>query len=822
MKKSKEAILLVWLSALTIWFFWEFSQNVSLSNIPWTYVGIHGLFYLVGIASVMYTIGVKFFEKNIFAYLITVAMLLSFGAVGIAAVLSVLVVLISATLVGSIVFKTMGINQDNSTYYTLYFSVGIGIYAVLVSFMALIPINYPITYYLILFIPILVWFRELKILFLPLIDIHRIVSERISRYWFSSFGVFLLSLIYLSIALLPEFGHDAQTHHLRVPSYMFDHHLWNFNGAEHYGAVLPLNGNWIFSIVYMVGGESGVRLMNLVICGIITLYIGIFVNRWHLKNMYSISFLFFLSMPVTYLVTTSLFIENPLTLFITAAFYSFILYFDKLDKCFLYISAFLLGVSMGTKVQTVFIVFSLSLALLSDRHILLILKQSKGLLRGVGISILLFMAIGIIPYVVAYMKTGNPLFPYYNAIFKSPYHDMNKSFNPAFWREGINFETLKKITFFSEKYIEGQIGSAGWYFFILFPFICLSSFLYRKKQAFFFGVTAVIFIITVFQFQSYLRYIYPVYPLLIVFIVQGIGRLREESKIVGNIVYTISWILIFLNVMFLPAANFWYRDFNFSALFSPIDRKSLIYERAPYRQAVDYINTIEKSNINVCIAMTPLIWELKARPFNANVFSHPFSNAFYYADTEEKMLKLIKQNSIHYLLVDQNYHFLKIYNVMPIIEKITRVEKQFGDIAVRVLNDELSFNNELIKNPNFETIEGWSLTDTTGYQKKDRTIIVTSSNVATQAISVKPGEKLRMIVRVRCVKDKSLFRMQINWHNNKGKFIGTDLTPYTCSPDFKDYVREITVPLDANLGIIYANGHGQGDIIEFARVSLLR
>jgi len=118
---------------------------------------------------------------------------------------------------------------------------------------------------------------------------------------------------------MPELGHDALAIHLFIPSHVASRHSWDFNVQLYIWAVMPTLGDWIYCIAYSLGGETAARLLNvgflLVLCRLIRELIlwaggtaaGV---RW--------AILFALTTPLTFIASSSLFIELIWSAFVVA------------------------------------------------------------------------------------------------------------------------------------------------------------------------------------------------------------------------------------------------------------------------------------------------------------------------------------------------------------------------------------------------------------------------------------------------------------------------------------------------------------------------
>ena len=75
------------------------------------------------------------------------------------------------------------------------------------------------------------------------------------------------------------------------------------------------------------------------------------------------------------------------------------------------------------------------------------------------------MGLGLLPvaassYAYAWWITGNPLFPFYNAVFKSPYYPA-ENFRDLKWMAGVSWRSLWDLAFRTDAYGQFFPGAAG-------------------------------------------------------------------------------------------------------------------------------------------------------------------------------------------------------------------------------------------------------------------------------------------------------------------------------------------------------------------------
>ena len=804
------------LSILVAWFGWEFTHTVKFVEIPWGRSAIAhlGVFSIVIVGLFLFVR--QFLGQYAIGGLIAVSAIVAVGAVGVAPLFAVGAFLFSSTLLGEALTSAVGIKQRDLFHRLLQLALGAGVYATLVGLMVLVPVNYASVYFVLLVAPMFIWRSQAKELVAELFAAHQQLNEIVMRDWISSLVVFYFLAIYFCVALLPELGFDALAMHLTIPAHVAEHHRWGFDAEKYVWAVMPMNGDWLYTFAYMLGGEAAARLMNFALLLTITSLLASAVKAWASPKLVFLAIGMFLSLPLTYMESTTLFIENAWVVFALSGILCILLFVEYKESKYLLVASTLLGFALATKVLTVFLMVPLSVVAIYYVFRDLPSAEWKKLFAW---CLVIFLALGAIPYVIAYLKTGNPVFPFYNAIFKSPYFDTVTSFDQPTFKMGFNFLTLRDATFSSGKFVEGQTGSFGWVFFAILPLSFLAALISRAKYAVPLVFVSITFIAMAFHSQSYLRYIFPAIPLLILVMAQGIVSIRVESKYLGATVVVVSWLLVGLNLMFLPAASWWYREMNISPILNATSRADFIENRSPVRSAVEYINASEGAQARVGIFSAPFVAGLKGTPFFANWYNDKFIRDIYNVTNVSQLTGLLRKNGINKIILDDGF---SPPNIVPLLKSITTIEKQYGGISVRAVRRDLNFSEELLKSPDFQVITGWSLTDATQYNPKSHSVIVSISKIVTQAVEVTAGADYQLAATVRCVAPGSLFRLQVNWLSKKGDFLGTDLTPISCSEDFETHTKIVQAPNEASAGIIYATGHSGLDQVEYKSLSFKR
>jgi hypothetical protein len=153
------------------------------------------------------------------------------------------------------------------------------------------------------------------------------------------------------------------------------------------------------------------------------------------------------------------------------------------------------------------------------------------------------------------------------------------------------------------------------------------------------------------------------------------------------------------------------------------------------------------------------------------------------------------------------------------IEDITFKILDLGSVSVRRVRDEFYFHKELLTNPELKDGFGWNFSPSSHYDNTKGLMVVSINNLGTQAVNMLPGTRYLNSVIARCAKDPGIGRVQINWANKNGKFIGANIKTFDCAPMWSEISMEGVVPKEAKTAIVYVVGH-TATPIEYKKVSL--
>ncbi|MEO6292393.1 MAG: hypothetical protein ABIO88_07195 [Burkholderiaceae bacterium] len=713
----------------------------------------------------------------------------------------------ASALLGSwLLVKLKIINQS----WVNNFLVGAGVYGTVIGLLAHFPINYPGVYGILLAIPFML---DWRIAFDKCKEFQKYVagvSNSVININSLDIAIGVLALLYILVALMPELGYDSLVTHLFVPAHLSLRHQWGFDAGTYVWAVMPMLGDWIFSIGYMLDGETATRLFNVgfifVLAALLremVLWAGgtLLGARWVV--------LIFLSTPLTYTEGSSLYIESIWASFTVAGAFAVLRACTRVEKekFELVVAGLLLGCSLAAKAVT-FTYLPILVVLLIWHH--------KVWFKATGLQIILlgtclFLVIGLVPYLTAWVLTGNPVFPMFNKIFQSPYYSITENFNNTNYNSGFNWDILYRITFKTGKYLEANAGASGFQWLLLFMTSGIALLSLKHHKGIVLMLLGIVSAALVFHSQSYLRYIFPSYILLMTCVGVVLSTTLTMPLVTRNLWYAAAGTTVVLNLIFINSGNAFYQDFPVKSVFDKTQREQYLLNRLPIRFAVELVNKLNIENASVAVFADPLTAGLSGNAFYTNWYNPRFLKEITTASSEQDMLNIFIKNKITYLILDSNWKdtncCTSMLNKVELIEKTSEPLATYGAINVRRVKNNNEFKTELLQNSNFKSVVGWTLNVGAAYDADASIMTTAESSSAYQQVAISENRAYKNTVEARCGVQPTTGRVQVNWLNSKHQFINASIKTFECSADWMEQTMEVTSPKEAASAVVYVSGH---------------
>jgi hypothetical protein len=576
--------------------------------------------------------------------LAVVAIILTCGP---AATLTLAYMVVSSICLGHLLLgQFVTDREDTLTSVAIDAILGFALLSLFLNVAVHFPINTRRFYIVVLGVPIVPGHRHVADLWRRFRTWLAAPTEvRTSAAWLGSL-LGLILLIHLVMVAMPERYYDALAMHLRICTTVAHERCWHFDCANFAPAAMPMNGDLFFAVGYLLGGETGARLVNfLFFLVVVTLLYGEVRVRCG-TCCALLSAALFASLPVAFLETASLFVENELTAFLLAAFVVLARLDRQPRRGSVLAMAVLLGAAVSTKLHG-FIAAVLFGALTFG-----ILLRQRGVKQACALLLPAAMVVAVVgapPYLTACWKTGNPVFPFYNAVFKSPYFPSATNFVDAHWGR-IHWGLVYDLTFQTHRYLEAMDGAAGFYFLALGAAGAIMCCLRRDRIAVLALSIGVAYLIASGLFVGYLRYFYPVLPLLTLAIV-GPGLSDGGAKWARWATYAAGVVLIGLNVFFMPSAAWILSTFDCQAVLSREQRTQVLDLSVPERRLVEVVNRTAGDQAHVLFIGAPYATGLEGKAYFANWYAPALLQAILEARQPEDIERVLENAGITHILV---------------------------------------------------------------------------------------------------------------------------------------------------------------------------
>ncbi|MDP1722743.1 MAG: glycosyl transferase [Candidatus Gottesmanbacteria bacterium] len=714
---------------------------------------------------------------------------------------------VASAILGRYVLTVLHIKLEGDGWLT-NFLVGAGVYGTAAGLLAHFPVNYPGVYGVALSLPLILGWR---VVVEQVKNILALVAQR-SHAGFNvnklDVAIAVVALVYFVVALMPEVGFDALAMHLFVSAHLALRHQWGFDASTYVWAVMPMLGDWIFSVGYMLAGETAARLINVGF---------IFILGWLVRGLVlwaggsaigaRWAVLVFLSTPLTFTEGSSLFIESVWASFVVAGTLLVLRVSTASGnpKVELPVAGLLLGCALAAKAVT-FTILPVLLLLLVWRY--RSWYKTAGLLL-LALSLSLFLAIGIIPYATAWRLTGNPVFPLFNKIFQSPYYPSASNFDNPLFSAGITWDVLYRVTFESGKYLEAYAGASGFQWLLLFIPALVTLIALRQVRGVALLLVGTFAVAAVFYSQSYLRYVFPSCAILAAAMGVALSAEFSTRSFIRNGWYAAVVTAVALNLLFLNAGAF-YRDFALKPILHSSARDRYLLDRLPIRNAVELVNHLNIGRKPVAVFSAPMTAGLAADALYPNWYNYMFQGEIASIHTEQDVTNILLKRGVNFIILDSNWNGVggvRGPETRALFEKVTEKLAEYGSLSIRKVKIDYSFKTELLGNPDFTSIKGWALAPEAKYDAATGVVLTNVASSATQAVVVSSGRRYLNTVIARCAKEPTLGRIQINWLDANGQFVSTDIQTFECSSAWVEHAMEVTAPPNAANAVVYTTGH---------------
>ncbi|MDH5667349.1 MAG: hypothetical protein OEY86_04985 [Nitrospira sp.] len=557
---------------------------------------------------------------------------------------------------------------------------GIVVFGSLLGLLVHLPINTPGTWGLLFTLPILIGWRHVQTLWTSI--------KILSNHTFGGAHRFLLHCAILSaaslhflVSLMPEIGHDALAMHLFAPVYVAYHKSWHFDAETYVWAVMPMLIDWLYTAGYLLAGEIGARLVNT--GGVFLLAAVVYrIGRWTGAGEVPAAWgtLLLLVTPLTFTESSSLFVEGMWSAMVLGGTLALmrLMTTEGDTTTTVLLSGLLLGGAVASKAVTFTILPVLGLVVIIGYR----LWFSKDILRPLTRTLLIFVGIGIIPYATAYALTGNPVFPFFNEYFQSPFYpSVNFKPSPVFAR-GLSWDTLYSMTFESKRYMESTPGASGfqWIALVIPALIVLGTAGHRR--ALLLSLMALGWMWLTFQQVAYLRYVLPSFGLACVLVAAALSAPALNHRWTRHAWTTTAVLVVVLNLVHFNSGTY-YGEIDLAVITNREARETYIQHKVPVRWAANIINELNFGQRPVAVFSAPVTGGLRSEALYPCWYNFRFFEAARAATTHEEMGRLLARHNVRYVVLDEKWDLTKFF---PVVKDVTIEVARNQTVSVRRLD----------------------------------------------------------------------------------------------------------------------------------------
>ncbi len=690
--------------------------------------------------------------------------------------------------------------------------VGLVLYGTVVGLLAHVPVNYPGVYGMLLVAPVLAGWR------------HAATALLRARAWIASprpmdtsltlltSAIAAIALMHFLVSLMPEVGHDALASHLFIPAHLAWRHEWGFDVDSYVWAVTPMLGDWTYSLSYMLAGETAARLTNLggiLLLAALVREVALWAGSGEKGALWAA--LLLLTTPLTFTESSSLFIESVWTCLVVGGALAILRLQSSASTAAtgIVVAGVLLGGALAAKTVT-FMALPVLLLLM-----LIAFRQwlRPGIAGAIAVGLALFLAIGTIPYLTAWLFTGNPVFPFFNAYFESPHYALENFQAPAIFERGMTWDVLYRITFESGKFLEAMPGAAGFQWLLLvFPALVAMLLTRHRRGLLLLAIAATVAWLT-FRETAYLRYVFPSFALACAAAGVAIASLFPAQSVVARAGIAAALVAVVLNIQFFSSGT-WYGQLDHRVLLSAPARDAWLTERVPIRSAVQLLNQLNRQETPVAFFSPPLTAGLRSDALYANWYNFRFQAQVNSAATADAFGRMLAENQVQYVILDDAWGGEE---KRQLIRAVTQEIAARGAVSVRSLNNGYRFTRELLTNPGFASAGGWNLAEKAKVVPGVG-VIVSVSSPASQYVPVVADRQYRYTATAKCLNGAADGRLQVNWLDDKSNMLTTDIQVFSCAAAAARHSMDVQAPKGAVGAFVYASGHTQ-ELLVFTNIS---
>ncbi|MFY3167922.1 hypothetical protein [Achromobacter xylosoxidans] len=408
------------------------------------------------------------------------------------------------------------------------------------------------------------------------------------------------------------------------------------------------------------------------------------------------------------------------------------------------------------------------------------------------VTLLMLAWVALHNYAMAWLATGNPVFPLYNGIFRSPLFSP-ENFIDSTWTTGFSFHSYFDAFFETSRYFESADYVAGWQYLILLPCALIALILGKNSRPLRPLLLPTLgFGILMFATIQYWRYLFPIMPLAIA----AMGSLFVgKQRALQFLFAATALVCISLNLYAFRGIS-WMMQSPAQVAYTEQGRNQLVTAYAPAAQLNKIVNRISPEARVLYPMETPFGATLHGVPLYVNWYS-PKRHADFLA------IKSIQDATDFLTTVRADFVIISQVNtasgptptafLREQLARYGRVVGQSGPLTLFQTGTSLINYHEGFSLRYAVTASGPSIN-----RNSTLPIEATTQPQLFEWFATGAANQARYTVRLRCDNDKGYFIAQVNWDSG---------APYyrliSCRSESFTFSEAIPVPASARQGQPY-------------------
>lgn len=745
--------------------------------------------------------------RRAFALKLGAAAVLGVTAVaGVVPVVTTLVVFLSGCALGYGILSRNGRTTPGVVDFPLCVSIGLGIFAALLAALGPFAVHTGFSYFVLLALPLLWQGRRV---------VEALSGALLRTQDFRVRDLLLLgaignfALLALVMALQPEVGNDALAFHLLIAAHVRDFGHWHYDVQRNVLAVLPLGVTFLYAAGYMFAGEVAARLINVGALFAVLALVFTAVRPFGSRSVALLATLLAASSPVAFLEASSLFVDNGWSLFVVGSLVAFLQFARGGDNGRLLAGGIAFGAALSAKLISAAAVPGIAL-------LMLLALRDRGSRFPWGwfvLALLAGLALALPPYVIAFVKTANPVFPFFNAFFRSPLYPPYN--NPVFL-PSLHPLLLYRMTFYTDKYLEGLPGAFGFTWLLVAPATLLAACAWARREAAPMAFAAVSFVVVVAANIAYVRYFYPAGFALAIAFGGALSALGPHAGVAHAGLVAVALMSVVANLTFLPAGWAPGRSFQLSPLVDQQARHDFIGQHAYPRHVVPLLNALPEPGAGVgFLGGPPYVAELRRPAYVDNGYFRHFNQRVLAMRTREDLAALIRDFDLGYLVLDST----REHDLRALVDSVAKPLIATPYATVYTVPPRMRYTVDLLKGEGMTVgAGGWARVGNVAQDASSRTVLVNAEETLFQHVPITGGARYRYAVEARCHDKAGAVRLQVVWQHAGGRETVSSRVA-GCMPDWTEEEMMLVAPADAVAAVVFAAGHAK-ERVEIRRVSL--